>query len=267
YTKSGKDPEKGMIMYATPAETEPTPTTNADDDTLAEDPAMIARVYAVVARAKAAMPGYETKITDAMDIVLGGDVRLGEKPHTYLVRSQSRSDVWHHINGVCTCDDAKKGQAKYCKHRLAVYLWRRLNEPTQGTTPAPIGGATIETPPDTQGARGLSEVESAILQRYTYKRGDTEAIRYAGLLLVARLRGLSSLKETWTYNDADLSLAEAHACFQDGTEWQGSGDATPTNVEKRLAPAFRRMALTRAKARCLRDALGIDMVALEELGE
>jgi len=34
-----------------------------------------------------------------------------------------------------------------------------------------------------------------------------------------------------------------------------------------VAGHFRRVALTRAKARVLRDALGIDLVAVEELAE
>ena len=45
------------------------------------------------------------------------------------------------------------------------------------------------------------------------------------------------------------------------------GDATPSNVTKKVAPHFRRVALTRAKSRALRDALNIDMVSVEELGE
>ena len=75
------------------------------------------------------------------------------------------------------------------------------------------------------------------------------------------------LQEHWTYNDTDLSLAHAVAIFEDGRRFEGSGDATPSNVTKKVAPHFRRVALTRAKSRALRDALNIDMVAVEELGE
>jgi hypothetical protein len=57
------------------------------------------------------------------------------------------------------------------------------------------------------------------------------------------------------------------AIFEDGRRFEGSGDATPSNVTKKVAPHFRRVALTRAKSRALRDALNIDMVAVEERGE
>jgi len=48
---------------------------------------------------------------------------------------------------------------------------------------------------------------------------------------------------------------------------EGDGDATPTNTNRKVAPHFRRVALTRAKARVLRDALGVDLVAVEELSD
>ena len=43
------------------------------------------------------------------------------------------------------------------------------------------------------------------------------------------------------------------------------GDATPSNVNDKVAPHFARVALTRAKARALRDALDIEMCSVEEL--
>jgi hypothetical protein len=79
--------------------------------------------------------------------------------------------------------------------------------------------------------------------------------------------GLVSLTAEWTYNDAELSLAHAVATFADGKRFEESGDASPANVTKKVAVHFRRVALTRAKARCLRDALGIDMVSVEELSD
>ena len=92
-------------------------------------------------------------------------------------------------------------------------------------------------------------------------------IRYAGLLQMAQARGLVRLTADWTYNDPELSLAHAVATFQDGRRFEESGDATPANTNRKVAPHYRRVALTRAKARVLRDALGVDLVAVEELSE
>jgi hypothetical protein len=92
-------------------------------------------------------------------------------------------------------------------------------------------------------------------------------IKFAGLLQMAHEQHLVGLSESWTYNDAELSLAHAVAVFEDGRRFEGSGDATPSNITKKIAPHFRRVALTRAKSRALRDALNIDMVSVEELGE
>jgi hypothetical protein len=91
-------------------------------------------------------------------------------------------------------------------------------------------------------------------------------VKFAGLLALAHARGLTELTATWTYNDPGLSLAHAVAVFPFGT-FTEAGDATPENVTKKVAPHFRRVALTRAKARALRDGLNVDMVSFEELSE
>ena len=52
-----------------------------------------------------------------------------------------------------------------------------------------------------------------------------------------------------------------------GAASRRAGDASPANVTRKVAVHFRRVALTRAKARVLRDALGVDLVAVEELAE
>ena len=44
-------------------------------------------------------------------------------------------------------------------------------------------------------------------------------------------------------------------------------DATPTNVGAKVKAHFACMALTRAKARALRDALNIAMCSVEEMAE
>ena len=80
-------------------------------------------------------------------------------------------------------------------------------------------------------------------------------VKFAGLLQMAHERGLVALTADWTYNDGELSLAHAVATFQDGRRFEECGDATPATVTTKVAPHFRRVALTSAKSRCLRDAL------------
>ena len=91
-------------------------------------------------------------------------------------------------------------------------------------------------------------------------------IQYGGLLTLAQSRGLVSLKVDFISVTSELALARAEAVFADGRTYAECADATPGNVGAQVRPHFPRLALTRAKARTLRDALGVTMVALEELG-
>ena len=116
-----------------------------------------------------------------------------------------------------------------------------------------------------EGKNGVSA--PTVPQQYIVWIQNKPFIKFAGLLQMAHDQQLVELQEHWTYNDAELSLAHAVAIFENGRRFEGSGDATPSNVTKKVAPHFRRVALTRAKSRALRDALNIDMVAVEELGE
>ncbi len=101
----------------------------------------------------------------------------------------------------------------------------------------------------------------------TYLHGKP-FLRYAGLLALAHERGLVSLKARFISVTAELALAEAEAVFADGKTFSECSDSTPGNVPPHIRPHFPRMALTRCKARVLRDALNIgSIVALEELGE
>ena len=64
-----------------------------------------------------------------------------------------------------------------------------------------------------------------------------------------------------------LALAEATAEFSNGQTFSECSDSTPKNCNKMVRPHWPRLALTRSKARCLRDSLNIHLVALEELSD
>lgn len=110
-------------------------------------------------------------------------------------------------------------------------------------------------------------IRVTIPAEYVMQISGKRHVLYAGLVIGAQRSGLVSLSADWTYNDAELSLAHAVATFRDGRRYEDSGDASPSNVTKGIAKHFRRVALTRAKARCLRDALGIQECSVEELEE
>lgn len=103
-----------------------------------------------------------------------------------------------------------------------------------------------------------------IPKEHIQKIHGVTTVKYIGLLQQAHDKGLISLTEDWVFNDAQLSLARAVATFADERRFQGCGDATPDNAQ-RVGLHWRRLALTRAKARALRDALGIEAPADEEM--
>jgi hypothetical protein len=82
---------------------------------------------------------------------------------------------------------------------------------------------------------------------------------------MAHEKGLCELGAEFVSVTAELALACAWATFKEGRKFRESGDATPTNVNAGVKAHYARVALTRAKARCLRDALNIGMVAVEEM--
>jgi hypothetical protein len=82
---------------------------------------------------------------------------------------------------------------------------------------------------------------------------------------MAHERGLVNLSAHFISVTDTLALAEATAEFADGKTFSECADATPQNVGSTVRAHFARIALTRAKARCLRDALNISVCSVEEL--
>jgi hypothetical protein len=145
-----------------------------------------------------------------------------------------------------------------CKHRIAWQIYRcaygAIHRPAVlQTEPAPV------PEPDDAALRIPA-------QFVTHLHGKA-FVQFAGLLAMAHEHGLRSLTARFITVEADLATAEATAVFEDGRRFTECGDASPDNVGDKVRPHFARMALTRAKARALRDALNIGMCSVEELSD
>ena len=215
-----------------------------------------AAVDQVAIRAKATLPECNGRVEKAVAIVLAGDVELLPDGHARVASQCQGTAVYHLVNGTCDCPDFVRAPSSWCKHRIAAGIQRRVMQAVSTSTAAVALAPAVVT---------LTSAP-AVAPEHIVELHGKRFITFAGLLALAHARGLQSLTADWTYNDAGLSLAQAVAVFPFGT-YTECGDATPDNVTKKVSPHFRRVALTRAKARALRDALNIDMVSLEELAE
>jgi len=102
------------------------------------------------------------------------------------------------------------------------------------------------------------------------KTGEKEVATYQGLLAKAHDEGLTSITtsivQVPSKENGDTAIVHAVVVTKRG-QFTGIGDANPTNVGRRMVAHILRMAETRAKARAIRDAVNIGIVALEELGD
>jgi len=196
-------------------------------------------------------PTLHDRLSRAVTLVESGHVWLEDDGQHAAVQSLDGAR-WHAVNAACNCEDAAyRAEGGLCQHRLAVGLVRRAHELMH----KPVILPEDEAPP------------SRIDPRFLVHLHGKPFIQYQGLLALAHERGLVSLKAHFVTVTPELALAEAEAVFRDGREFAEASDATPGNVAPTVKLYYPRVALTRAKARCLRTALNIGMVALEELGE
>jgi hypothetical protein len=246
-------------------------------------------VLAVAARAKAALPDLADRIDTAAALVLPGAVELLEGGRAARVVSRTNGGTAYHVNGQCQCPDFATAPGHFCTHRLAYGIAKRatgLAQERLETLPAPAGqdpgeppgspklaagtaaGADhrgLEPPPTSSDVAPLADMLTIPTQYLQLIEGKP-FVKYAGLLAMAHERGLQQLEARFTRVSDTLAVAQATAIFTDGRRFTESGDATPENVGSQVRPHFARLALTRAKARCLRDALNIGLCAVEELG-
>jgi hypothetical protein len=104
---------------------------------------------------------------------------------------------------------------------------------------------------------------------FLVERDGRKLVLYGGLLDLAHERGLKGITTTLVQVPSELNgmTAIVHATVEteQGT-FTGLGDANPANVGSAMVPHLIRLSETRAKARALRDAVNVGLVALEELG-
>jgi len=182
-------------------------------------------------------------------------VWLEEDGYTVQVRSTEDPTKWYPVNGVCLCPDAVyRAPDGWCKHKLGAALRKRTverleeeEERYEVTTLAP------EPLAPTIPAEGLTMIQGKPF------------VKFAALLHLAHQSGMVSLETTIVQCSEVLAVCQATATFKDGRVFTDIGDATERNVPKHLAPAFIRMAATRASARALRRALNLSECSVEEL--
>lgn len=231
---------------------------NEATQTVEFDTAWARACNTVAALAYAKLPAsLHSRIERATAIALQGGVILEEDGHSAMIKG-SQADTWYACNGHCTCEDALYAPEALCKHLLAKKIYLRAGEVLREPVTRTITAPTPDTPPSAP--HGIRAEHIATIQGKRY-------VKFAGLLERAHEEGLMELTATWTYNDENLSLATATATFNDGRRFTDGGDSTKENVSRQVAPHWRRMSLARAKARALRTALGVDLCALEELGD
>jgi hypothetical protein len=192
------------------------------------------------------------------------EVRPTRREHEFFVSSETGEGEYQLItvNGQwkCTCKAYLKTKQP-CKHvhRLLEYLkqqdgGRELEE--EGDHSA--GKSAMITPPPHT---------TSSVSKWTVTIHGKESIRYQGLLAMAHEQGLVHLGALFISVTEERAVAWAWADFKDGRAFVEAAEATPQNVQPGVRGAWARMALTRAKARVLRDALNIGVVSTEELEE
>jgi hypothetical protein len=216
----------------------------------------------IATKAKEKLPESSGRIEAAVKLILAGHVTVNDDG-SVTVGGSSPELTYTVVDGTCPCKDDPKAPHSLCKHRLASAILRRAQALMRGsdTPPEPTqvaGSVPTSTP--------VSDLPSILLPYIVHLHGKP-FVQYSGLLLYAQSQGLISLVASLVSVTPELALAKAVARFKDGRRYQEGADATPANVGQAVRLHFPRIALTRAKARVLRDALVISAVSLEELGD
>ena len=113
--------------------------------------------------------------------------------------------------------------------------------------------------------------EPSIGEQYIKLIKGKRFVLYAGLLDLAHQSGLVqllfSMLQSPNDNNGWTCIMHARTVWDDGRVFEEIGDSTPQNTTRMVADHYIRVAATRAKARALRDALNIKMLASVEVGD
>ena len=113
---------------------------------------------------------------------------------------------------------------------------------------------------------GRHGAEPGIQDKFVRNLNGRDFILYGGVLQLAKERGLKRIATRIVQlphkDNGYYAVCEAEVETDDGV-FSDVGDASPASVSRTIQPHLLRMAATRAKARAMRDAVGIEMVALE----
>jgi hypothetical protein len=151
---------------------------------------------------------------------------------------------------------------------------RYLSDALMSTPPAPPDDPDAADGPPPSGTTGTSAATGPtrpeLAPQFIVERNRRSFVLYAGLIDYAHqlgLRGITTaLIQVPTELNGQVAIVFATVETVQGT-FTGLGDASPQNVNRQMTTALIRLAETRAKARALRDACNIGVVALEELAE
>src|SRR2546423_14592352 len=187
-------------------------------------------VAEIAEKAKTTLPQCNGRVEKAVAIVLNGDVELLSDGKAKVASQSNGTTKYFIVNGECSCPDYPKAPQGFCKHRLAYGIHKRAYTLANARLDA---GATGQAPPAQPNAP-IDTPQSVPAQHVVVIQGRP-FVKFAGLLQMAHERGLVALTAAWTYNDAELSLAHAVATVQDGRRFEESGDASPSNTNKKVA--------------------------------
>lgn len=109
---------------------------------------------------------------------------------------------------------------------------------------------------------------ATVNERFVVSLQGKDFITYEGLLSMAHENGLKSIEveiiQLPSSDNGMTAICKATAVSEKGT-FIDIGDASPSSVNRNIAPHAIRMASTRAKARALRDLNNVGMTAIEEV--